>query len=412
MKTVTEKAERALDLLNVILSDVRYGLGSYLAVYLLAEHKWDEATIGLVLSIGGLAGLSAQTPLAALFDVVRSKRALLASAVIIVTASCLIIPLAPRFWPVVIAGVMGSVAGFMMAPAIAAISLGIVGLNRFARRAGRNEGLFHLGNAVCNVAVVTTAPFFGSQVVFWLLGVTGIVSVAAVAAIPTRAINHDLARGLVVGASAIGPPPSAWRTLLASRPLLIFAVGGALFHMANGAMLPLLGQKLSLLVAGQGIALTAASAIAAQIVMVPTALLAGARADAWGRKPLFLFAFIALALRGSLYMLSDKPAWLIAVQLLDGVGAGLIGALFPVIVADLTRGTGHFNAVQGAVGTMHGIGGIVSTTLAGQIVVRAGYDAAFIALAAIAAIGAGLYWLMMPETRSMTITQAIDVTAH
>jgi MFS family permease len=399
MNAVTPTAERALDVLNVVLSDVRYGLGSYLAVYLLAEHNWDEATIGLVLSIGGLAGLFAQTPLAALVDVLRSKRALLAGAVTIVTASCLIIPLAPRFWPVVMAGVVAAVAGCVMAPAIAAISLGIVGLDRFAQRAGRNEGLFHAGNAACNVAVVATAPFFGSQVVFWLLGVTGIASVAATAAIPALAINHDLARGLPVGASTRGARPSDWHRLLASRPLVIFAVCGALFHLANFAMLPLVGQKLSLLVAGQGVALTAASAIAAQVVMVPTALIAGARTDAWGRKPLFLVAFLALALRGVLYTVSDKPAWLIAVQVLDGVGAGLMGALFPVVVADLTHGTGHFNAAQGAIATMHSIGVIVSTTLAGQIVVRAGYDAAFLTLAGIAAVGAVLYWLTMPETR-------------
>ena len=150
---------------------------------------------------------------------------------------------------------------------------------------------------------------------------------------------------------------------------------------------------------GQGIALTAACAIAAQAVMVPVAALAGARADAWGRKPLLLGAFVALALRGVLYTASDHPAWLIGVQLLDGVGAGLIGALFPVVVADLSRGSGHFNAAQGAVGTVHALGGIASAILAGQVVVWAGYDAAFLVLAGIAALGAVLFWRAMPETR-------------
>jgi MFS family permease len=133
--------------------------------------------------------------------------------------------------------------------------------------------------------------------------------------------------------------------------------------------------------------------------MVPMAALAGSRADRWGRKPLFLAAFVALALRGALYTLSDSPGWLIAVQLLDGVGAGLTGALFPVIVADLTRGSGHFAAAQAGVGTAQGIGGMLSAALAGQAVVRAGYDAAFLTLAAIAALGGVLFWLLMPESR-------------
>jgi MFS family permease len=105
-----------------------------------------------------------------------------------------------------------------------------------------------------------------------------------------------------------------------------------------------------------------------------------------------------LALRGALYPLSDNPYWLVSVQLLDGVGAGIFGALFPLVVADLTRGTGHFNVSQGAIATATGLGGALSAATAGFIVVKAGYSAAFLFLAAIAAIGLGLFVAMMPET--------------
>ena len=165
-------------------------------------------------------------------------------------------------------------------------------------------------------------------------------------------------------------------------------------------MLSLVAQKLALENVGLGVALTAASAIAAQTVMVPTAALAGARADVWGRKPLLLTAFLALTVRGALYTVSNNPVWLIGVQLLDGLGAGLIGALFPVVVADLSRGTGRFNAAQGAVGTIHAIGGVLSQAIAGVIAVDAGYNAAFLLLSAVAGLGAILLWLALPETRS------------
>jgi MFS family permease len=257
------------------------------------------------------------------------------------------------------------------------------------------------------VAVLALSFAVGEVIVFWVLAITSLASVVAVLAIPERAIDHDVARGLLPGAQSHGAQPSPWRALLTSRPLMAFAVCGALFHLANGAMLGLVGQKLAHLVPGQGITLTAACAIAAQLVMVPTAALAGSRADRWGRKPLFLVAFVALALRGGLYTLSDDPAWLIGVQLLDGVGAGLTGALFPVIVADLTRGSGHFAAAQAGVGTAQGVGGMLSAMLAGQVVVHAGYSAAFLALAGISALGGVLFWLLMPETRSI----ALDVVA-
>jgi MFS family permease len=392
-------AERTLDALSLLLSDVRYGLGAYLGVYLLTEHAWDEASIGLALSMGGLVGLLSQTPIGLMVDATRAKRLLLAGAVLVVTAACLAIPLAPRFWPVAAAAVVGALAGTAITPTLAAVSLGIVGPGRFAGRAGRNEALFHLGNAGVNLVILATAPFFGTSILFWMMAATGAASALAALAVPERAINHAVSRGLLPDAAEGGRRPSPWGALLARRPLLVFAGCGALFHMANGSMLGLVAQKLALQNVGLGIALTAACAIAAQAVMVPTAALAGARADAWGRRPLLLAAFGALALRGALYTLFDHPAWLIGVQLLDGVGAGLIGALFPVVIADLTRGTGHFGAAQGAVGTVHAVGGIVSGAAAGLIVVWAGYDAAFLMLSAIAALGGALFWLFMPETR-------------
>jgi len=113
-----------------------------------------------------------------------------------------------------------------------------------------------------------------------------------------------------------------------------------------------------------------------------------------------------LAILGCLYPLSDNPFWLVGVQLLDGVGAGIYGALFPVIVADLMRGTGRFNVAQGAIITAQGIGAALSTALAGVIVVHAGYGAAFLALSAVAVAGLALYYFVMPETRQAETIKA------
>jgi MFS family permease len=180
--------------------------------------------------------------------------------------------------------------------------------------------------------------------------------------------------------------------------LLIFAVCVLLFHLANAAMLPLVGQKLALQDKNLGTSLMAACIVSAQIVMVPMAMLVGAKADKWGRKPLFLAGLLILPVRGVLYTFSDNSYWLVGVQLLDGVGAGIYGAIFPIIVSDLMRGTGRFNVAQGAMITAHGIGAALSTTLAGLIIVHASYSAAFIALGSVAATGAAVLLLAMPET--------------
>jgi hypothetical protein len=82
-----------------------------------------------------------------------------------------------------------------------------------------------------------------------------VASLISIAAIPEKAIDHDLARGLhqsmQADEAATGkdqPPerPSGLGILLTCRPLLIFAVCVVLFHLANAAMLPLVGQKLAL----------------------------------------------------------------------------------------------------------------------------------------------------------------------
>jgi MFS family permease len=393
------RAERALDILNVVLADVRYGLGPYAAIYLMTEHAWDEASLALAASFGGVVGLVSQAPLGAIVDAVRAKRALLTAAVLTVAATCLLVVLAPRFWLVAAAGVAGALAGNTLAMAVTAISLGIVGPARFARRAARNEALFHAGNAAINLAVLATAPAFGIAVVFWALSMTVAASVAAVLAIPARAIDYEVARGLPPDATEHGLRPSGLSTLLASRPLLVFAGCGALFHMANASMLALVVQRAVRTDPAGAITLAAACMIAAQFAMVGTAALAAARADTWGRRPFFLAAFTALAVRGVLYTLSDSAAWTIFVQLLDGVGVGVFGALFPVVIADLTHGSGHFNAAQGGVGTVHSVGGIMSGLIANAVVVWMGYDTGFLALAAIAASGTILFWMAMPETR-------------
>ena len=389
-----------LDALNFFLADVRDGLGPYLAVYLLTQHKWDEASIGVVMSLGGLAGIIAQTPAGALVDATGARIRLLIAAALVVTLGSLAFAWSSSFTAVAFLSAVTGAAGSIFAPAIAAITLGMCGPRAFARRIGRNESFNHAGNAVSAAIAAATAYWFGPVVVFWLMAALAAASIVTAFTIPESAVDGNLARGLHPEAEAGDEAPSTLRALFAIPSLGVFAVCAFLFHFANAAMLPLVGQKLALGQAEVGTSLMAICILGAQAVMVPVAMLTGAKADSWGRKPLFLAGFAILALRGLLYPLSDSMGWLVAVQLLDGFGAGIFGALFPVIVSDLTYGTGHFNLSQGAIATAQGIGASLSTAVAGLIVVAAGYSAAFLALAGVAAAGLALYAFAMPETRS------------
>jgi MFS family permease len=324
------------------------------------------------------------------------------AAALIVTLGSIVLPLYPGFLFVATTQALTGIAAAVFAPALAAITLGIVGPKAFARRIGRNEAFNHAGNAVAATLAGGLAYFFGPIVVFWLMAAMAVASIVATLAVPGDAIDNQVARGLDGGPARDGghhDQPSGFQVLITCRPLLVFAAATVLFHFSNAAMLPLVGQKLALVNNELGTTLMSVCIVAAQLVMVPVAIVVGRTADVWGRKPIFAAALAVLVLRGALYPLSDNPYWLVGVQTLDGVGAGIYGALFPLVVADLTRGSGHFNVSQGAIATAAGLGGALSTAAAGLIVVKAGYGAAFLSLAGVAALGLVLFLALMPETR-------------
>jgi MFS family permease len=401
----SQRAVGSLDALNFFLADVRDGLGPYLAIYLIAvrgpTQGWNEATTGLIMTIAGVAGLVAQTPAGALIDRSHAKRAIVIAAAAAVTLSCLALPFASNFYVVAATQSVAGIAGAIFPPALAAITLGIVGPRLFAKRIGRNEAFNHAGNAVSAAIAGSTAYFFGPIVVFGLMAVLAVCSIGATLMVPGSEIDDDVASGLPDEAEAsVGEKTSALRAILPNRHLMVFALLAALFHLSNAAMLTSVGQLLTKLSGkDNATSLIALCIVAAQMVMVPIAILVGHKADLWGRKPIFLMAFGVLALRGVLYTLSDSPSYLVAVQCLDGVGAGIYGALFPLVVADLTRGTGRFNVSQGAVATAQGLGAAFSATLAGVVIVSFGYSQAFLVLAGIAGAGFALYLFAMPETR-------------
>jgi MFS family permease len=387
-----------LDWLNFFLADVRGGLGPYVQVFLLTQAHWDQATIGAALTVSGLTGIVAHTPVGAVIDATHFKRSLLVAGVAALTASALAIAWAPTLPVVFAADVVMAVLGAVFAPTVAAITLGLVGRIDLAERLGRNAAYDRAGNIFIGGLAGLAGWVFGQRAVFYLVPLFAVLTIVTVLAIPARAIDHEQARGLDDDRTETGERPAGWRVLLDRRPLLVLATGVALFHFANAPMLPLLSQKLALAHAGAETILVAACVVVAQLVSVPTALLVGARADSWGRKPFLLMAFAALPLRGVLYTVSDDAAFLVAVQALDGIGQGILDALIALILADIMRGSGHYNLARGIVGTVQGVGGSLSNVVGGLVVVTAGYAVAFLTLSAVA-VSAFLFMLAaMPET--------------
>ena len=388
----------ALDWLNFLLADVRGGLGPYVSVFLLTEAGWDQATIGLVLTISGLIGISMHAPIGALIDATRAKRGLIVVGVVALSACAIAIAWRPIVPIVFAADLTMAILGAVFAPVVAAITLGLVERDKLAARLGRNAAFDRAGNLFIAAVAAAVGTAWGQHAVFYLVPFFGVWTMWIVLSIPRHAIDHQRARGWVPSMTVRQYQPSRWGTLLTDKSLLVLAGVAALFHLANAAMLPLVSQKLALGHPGQEAALTSGAIIVGQLVMVPVSLLV-ARADRTGRKPLLLIAIAALVLRGILFTLSGNAVWLIAVQVLDGIGIGLFDALLPLILADIMRDTGRYNVTRGLIGTVQGIGGSLSQAVGGLAVTWAGYEAAFLILAGVAFIPLVLVLVAMPETR-------------
>jgi MFS family permease len=404
MEAMPERAKAAgfrpasLDALNFLLADVRGALGPYLNVFLVTQRHWSQTDVGLVTTLGGLLGLLVQTPVGAAIDRTRRKRAAIVLALAVLAAGAAVIFAAPFFWPVLIANALMAMVGDVFGPAVAALTLGLYLRAQLARRMGRNSAFDHAGNVAIALAAGAVGYLFSQRAVFLLVPAFAALAAIATLSIPAAAIDEDRARGLDPGAEDRQAAPSGMRILVQCRPLVVYGFCTLLFHFANAPLLPLVGQKLAQSHPHWATPMMSACIVAAQLIMLPIALLVGWNADRRGRKPILLIGFAILPIRAVLYTFSDAAPWLIGVQLLDGVGAGIFGAITPLVIADLMRGTGRFNLAQGAVATMQGVGASLSGLTSGVIVDHLGYSAAFLALAAAACAAFALLWTAMPET--------------
>jgi predicted MFS family arabinose efflux permease len=386
-----------LDALNFFLADVRGGLGAFVSVFLLTEAHWTPVQIGTVLTVSGLIGITVHTPVGALIDATRAKRALLVTSVALLAICAIAIERSPTGPVVFLADVVMAVLGGVFAPTVAALTLGVVAERDFAERLARNAVFDRIGNLFIAALVGFVGWWSSQHATFYLVPLFAFLSAWAVLSIPASAIDHSRARGFTRQQTA-DQPERWWELLFRHQPLLILAAAIAIFHFASASMLPLAGQKLALAYPGFETALVSACILVAQVVTIPVAVFAGIKADKWGRKPLLIAACLALVLRAFVFAAFDSAPILLAGQILDGVSAGIMDVLIPLMLADIVAGTGRYSMSRGLLSTIQGVGGSLSNVAAGTMVVWGGYGAAFAALGIIAGLACCIVVFAMPET--------------
>lgn len=380
------------------MADIQTGFGPFIAVYLTTQ-KWTQIDIGFILSVAGLVALVGQMPGGALVDAARSERLVASLSIIAISISALTYAAFPTFSAVLAAAILHAAASCVLGPAIAALSLGLVGHRLIGERLGRNARFSSIGNGLAAAAMGACGHFFSARAVFVITALLLAPAQLALRTIASGEIDADRAHG--------GPAEPVVETthfhvpvLLQKRPLLIFAGCMMLFHLANAAMLPLMASALTTKSSEWATVLIAACIVVPQIVVALVSPWVGRQAGLWGRRPLLLIGFAALVLRALLFAAVSDPRLVVLAQILDGMTAAVLGVMVPLIIVDLTRGTGRFNLAQGIIGTTTGIGAAISTSLGGYLTDHFGSPVAFLGLGTVATVALASALVFMPETRA------------
>lgn len=402
MHPPSRQSQRGLDWFAFFLADIQTGWGPFVAVYLTSQ-SWTQFDIGLILTVGTLSAMALQIPMGALVDRVPSKRLLAGIAVIAISGSALLLAWWPTFGVVLVAKMLHAIASCLVGPVLSAISLGLVGYNLLSIRLGRNARFLSLGNAIAAGLMGSVGYYFSNQAIFLVTAALAFPTLIALSQIRSADIDPDLARGGEKNRAS-----DSWSSTLASvarnRPLLVFASIVVLFQLTNAAMLPIMAGSLTTRVPEWATVVIAICILAPQFVVVAIAPSIGRMAQSWGRRRLLIVCFVPLCVRGAVFALSSDPAAVVTAQLLDGISAATLGVLVPLIIADTTRGSGHFNLAQGVIGVAVGIGASLGTSIAGYIADRFGDVVVFLVLSGFGAAGILLVVLFMPETRNGTTT--------
>jgi MFS family permease len=394
LRPTSKRSQYGVDGFAFFLADAQVGFGPFLTVYLTSE-KWTSADIGLVLTVGSIVALIGQVPGGALVDAIGRERTLGALATLMIGATAFSIAIWPQFTAVFLAQVFHSAASVITGPALAAISLGLVGHHLIGERLGRNARFASLGSMIAAASMGACGYYLSSQAVFFVAAAMTVPAVLSLYLISPADFHRE----------EVTPKPTehyslleAGRSLLGNRPLAILAGTVALFHLSNASIMPLVANLITQRSSEAATILVALCIIVPQFVVALISPWVGRYGDQHGRRPLLILGFAALPVRAVLLASSSDPAVMVAIQCLDGVSAAALGVLVSGAVADVTRSSGNFNLALGFVGIAMGVGASISTTLAGLIAFDYGSSAAFLMLACIGLAAFLVVVLALPET--------------
>lgn len=403
MKNVNERKQHSLNCLNWLnfsAADVATGLGPFLAVYLASNLHWNPSQIGIAIGTMSFATVVAQSPAGWLCDVTKKKRLGVVIVAIIIGSAGLTMLFFPNFYTIIACQLAIGVASAFFIPVLISLAMGISDKDRFDDTISKNQTFNHAGNVVSAVLIGVLGKFTHNDGIFYGLVFFCLLSILFSLSIKEEDIDHSAASstGEAKGKDKPGKKPTSFKDMIRNKGFLVLLITAVLFHFSNAAMLPLVGQELGKNSHSNASLYMSACIVMAQLVMVPMSLLSGKWASK-GRKKVMLLAFLVLPIRGILYTLAKSAAYLISIQVLDGLAGGIFGVVSILIVSDIFSGTGKDSFAQGIMAAAIGLGAALSNVVSGYIVKASGFNNGFYVLSGLAMLALILFWTVMPETK-------------
>lgn len=370
----------------------------------LKRAGWHYDAIGVATAISGVGTLLMQTPAGWITDKFTSRRFLFIVAALATGVCFAVIPLIPPTtgWIDSLLFLSGATQTFF-APLLGALALGMAGHAGLNRLMGTNQGWNHAGNIVAALSAMAFVSLLGIDSIFYSVGACSFLAAASVLLIRERDLDERVATGLTDASTE----PRKATDMLRDRKVQFALLTIFLFHLANAPILPAVALYVKKL--GGSDSWMTATVLTAQVVMVPVALVAGRMCDRWGIKLVLAVAFWVLPFRIASYALVRTPSALVYLQGLDGIGAGIYGVASVALAADITRGKGGFNVLNGLFATALAVGGVLGPLVSGSLVEHFGFRATFCIFAFLALIGAAVFTKFVPDARA---AERIDDQHH
>jgi len=366
--------------INFLVGDIQTGIMPLLAVDLAYSLHWKAGRVGEVLAFGNLALLLAQPLGGMIADRLREKRFTFLFASVLFALGCLALLGHPSLIRVLLSqGLIGASTAVMI-PVLSAMAMGLAGKERFPHVMGLAQGANHTGSVAGALIVGFLARHWDPEAVFLFYGLSAFFGGLMALLIPQGAIDPLLSREARPDGQIV-----SMQSLL-KGPVLLFFLTIFLFFVANTAMLPLAGEKLANRLPEPPGEVIAWAIVVTQTVMTVLSLLTPPLLRLAGSRPVFLVCLLLLPVRGFFLSVAHTQTEILEIQILDGIATGTLSVLLPVLVSDMARGSGRFNAVIGFMGAMISAGGFLSQILAGHLAEFAGIDRTFLVLSAIAGI--------------------------